>query len=84
MRHTLYYLRSSDVIHEETPSQVLSEYYHMRDPLHRRASVTGPPGSETHVQPLARKTIQVAGGSLVVCLLDLRMSAKEARPCCVW
>uniref|UniRef100_A0A383VRT2 Aquaporin n=1 Tax=Tetradesmus obliquus TaxID=3088 RepID=A0A383VRT2_TETOB len=60
LRHTLYYLRSSDVIHEETPSQVLSEYYHMRDPLHRRASVTGPAGSEAHVQPLARKTIQVA------------------------
>jgi hypothetical protein len=61
LRHTFYYLRSSDVIHEETPSEVLAEYYHTRDPLYRRASLTAQ-GSEAHVQPLARKTIQVAGG----------------------
>ncbi|KAF6255239.1 aquaporin-like protein [Scenedesmus sp. NREL 46B-D3] len=60
LRDSLYYLRSSDVMHEETPSQVLAEYYHTRDPLHRRASVTGAQRSDALVKPLARKTIQVA------------------------
>eukprot|EP00882_Tetradesmus_deserticola_P024665 GHRQ01026971.1.p1 GENE.GHRQ01026971.1~~GHRQ01026971.1.p1 ORF type:complete len:222 (+),score=87.52 GHRQ01026971.1:79-744(+) len=61
LAHTLYYLRSNDVLHEETPSEVLAEYYNARDPLCRRASVTGAQGSAADVKPLARKTIQVAG-----------------------
>eukprot|EP00878_Enallax_costatus_P005388 GHUV01005657.1.p1 GENE.GHUV01005657.1~~GHUV01005657.1.p1 ORF type:complete len:450 (+),score=58.99 GHUV01005657.1:486-1835(+) len=70
LKHTFYYLRPSDVIHEETPEEVLAEYYHTTDPLHRRASVTSDkhrPGGgsvssddRVHVRPLARKTIQVA------------------------
>jgi hypothetical protein len=64
LRHTLYYLRTSDVIHEETPSEVLEAYYNTTDPLHRRAGITGAQGSGGDApiaQPLARKTIQVAG-----------------------
>jgi hypothetical protein len=64
LRHTLYYLRADDVIHEETPSQVIEGYYNTTDPLHRRASNTarhGSGGEGLVAQPLARKTIQVAG-----------------------
>jgi hypothetical protein len=63
LRHTLYYLRADDVIHEETPSQVLQDYYNTTDPLHRRASTArlGSGGDGMVAHPLARKTIQVAG-----------------------
>jgi hypothetical protein len=41
--------------------QVLEEYYHTRDPLSRRASATKAAGKKPAANPLARKTIQVAG-----------------------
>lgn len=73
LKRTFYYLRSKDVIHEETPEEVLAEYYHMNDPLHRRASVTGKTHTGSgahddvvHVNPLARKTIQVAGMYIIL------------------
>lgn len=61
LRHTMYYLRQRDVIHEETPTQILQEYYNVNDPLHRRVSVTGAAVDKIQAHPLARRTIQVAG-----------------------
>jgi hypothetical protein len=46
-----------------TPSthQVVQEYYATTDPLQRRASSTAAKGRKPAANPLARKTIQVAG-----------------------
>eukprot|EP00879_Flechtneria_rotunda_P012021 GHRR01012555.1.p1 GENE.GHRR01012555.1~~GHRR01012555.1.p1 ORF type:complete len:447 (+),score=108.93 GHRR01012555.1:2005-3345(+) len=59
MRNTLYYLRKNEVIHEETPSQVLNEYYMLHDHYLRRPSLTAKVDNGSD-QPLARRTIQVA------------------------
>lgn len=60
LKHTFYYFRQNDVIHEETPEEVIEEYFHTSDPLARRASKTEAAGKKPAVHPLARKTLQVA------------------------
>jgi hypothetical protein len=47
--------------------QVIQEYYATNDPLERRASCTAAAGKKPVANPLARKTIQVAGEH-VLCL----------------
>eukprot|EP00775_Hariotina_reticulata_P013573 gene13573-13698_t len=68
LKNTLYYLRQNSIIHEETPEQILEEYYHSADALQRRASHSVSK-SKTEHNPLARRTVQVA---------DLQRHLKDA------
>ncbi|KIY95850.1 putative glycerol uptake facilitator protein [Monoraphidium neglectum] len=45
---------------ERSAQDLLHEYYHDRDPVHRAASLTGAQPLARDMQPLARRTLQVA------------------------